>query len=155
MSLYASTPGSCACHCCYAAACVSHCQWRLYSTFVLKQSTNLCHHRLHRCLSVINHEPTFLEVACERAALAQLLLPPDMHGAEQQLPPFAIAARATFDAVLGVMALDALVASYDGRIMHRLKHTATVGCVQEAEALGADVGQQLQQAAQQSGLCNF
>lgn len=106
-------------------------------------------------LGLICHEPTRLEVAAERAVLAALL--GDTAGVSAMtglplLPGFAIAAHAAFDPHDGTLRLQALVASEDGRTLHRVHRTGGVaGAPAEAEAIGTEVGAELRKFAEAQG----
>eukprot|EP00775_Hariotina_reticulata_P010546 gene10546-10706_t len=67
------------------------------------------------------------------------------------LPSFAIACHAAFDPHDGVLRVDGLVASEDGRVMHRLQESGGAGNPGEAEAIGGAVGQHLREFALQHG----
>lgn len=67
------------------------------------------------------------------------------------LPSFAVACHAAFDPHEGLLKLDGLVASEDGRVLHRLSATEGVASPSEAEAIGVQLGKQLRVLAQQHG----
>lgn len=130
-----------------------------------------------RELGLICHEPTRIEVAAERALLTALLTPdPDSEAEEPAdssssgpptsapsvkgissvtglplLPSFAVACHAGFDPHEGLLKLDGLVASEDGRTLHRLSASEGVASPGDAEAVGAQLGRQLRALAQQHG----
>lgn len=140
----------------------------------------------HACreLGLICHEPTRLEIAAERAMLAQLLTPPaadsdgEQSGSDSRsssggtggngaatstvkgissvtglplLPSFAIACHAGFDPHDGVIRVEGLVASEDGRLLQRVQASGGAGSPADAEAVGREVGQQLRDVALQHG----
>lgn len=65
------------------------------------------------------------------------------------LPSFAVACHAGFDPHEGLLKLEGLVASEDGRVLHRLAATKGVASPSEAEAIGVQLGRQLRALAQQ------
>lgn len=67
------------------------------------------------------------------------------------LPSFAVACHAGFDPHDGLLKLEGLVASEDGRVLHRLAATEGVASPSEAEAIGVQLGRQLRALAQQHG----
>lgn len=67
------------------------------------------------------------------------------------LPNFAVACHAGFDPHEGLLKLDGLVASEDGRTLHRLSASEGVASPGDAEAVGAQLGKQLRALAQQHG----
>jgi hypothetical protein len=67
------------------------------------------------------------------------------------LPSFAIACHAAFDPHDGLLTIDGLVASEDGRTMHRVKLSGGAGAAEEAEQIGRDLGLQLREFALQHG----
>jgi hypothetical protein len=160
--------------------------------------------RTCRELGLICHEPTWLEIAAERAMLKYLLTPEEpsedkqLSDAEEQpsphssadsgqpskesiplssskrsskglpssaptlqgissitglplLPSFAIACHAAFDPHDGLLSIDGLVASEDGRMMHRVKLSGGAGAAEDAEQIGRDLGLQLREVALQHG----
>lgn len=149
----------------------------VYGLFV--SSAPLCC-LLLRELGLICHEPTMLEVAAERAVLSQLLIPapaaqqtggsksssrsgpavptlaPTLSGISSVtglplLPNFAIACHAGFDSHEGSLRVDGLVASEDGRTLHRLQVLGGAAAPEDAEKLGKQLGQQLRAVAAQHG----
>lgn len=127
-----------------------------------------------RDLSLISHEPTEMEVKCERAALQQLLLhvpgtDSDSSGSDSdkpagegstaaghnhqhyQLPHFAIAINAHFDPSTGMLICRGLVASPDGKVVERRTRSHPAGRPLDAEWLGAKVGRKLRRAAVKHG----
>lgn len=67
------------------------------------------------------------------------------------LPSFAVACHAGFDPHDGLLKLDGMVASEDGRVLHRLSASAGVASPNDAEAIGVQLGKQLRALAQQHG----
>lgn len=67
------------------------------------------------------------------------------------LPSFAVACHARFDPHEGLLKLEGLVASEDGRTLHRLSATEGVASPEDAEAVGVKMGRQLRGLAQQHG----
>jgi hypothetical protein len=67
------------------------------------------------------------------------------------LPSFAIACHAAFDPHDGLLSIDGLVASEDGRTMHRVKLSGGAGAAEDAEQIGRDLGLQLREVALQHG----
>lgn len=67
------------------------------------------------------------------------------------LPSFAVACHAGFDPHDGLLKLEGLVASEDGRTLHRLAVTEGVASPSDAEAIGVQLGKQLRALAQQHG----
>jgi len=67
------------------------------------------------------------------------------------LPSFAVACHARFDPHDGLLKLEGLVASEDGRTLHRLSATEGVASPEDAEAVGVKMGRQLRALAQQHG----
>lgn len=128
---------------------------------------------------MICHEPTLLEVTAERAMLAELLTPsqdsassdipnnsrggpavpssaPTLTGISSVtglplLPKFAIACHASFDPHEGTLKVAGLVASEDGRTLHRLQVSGGVGAPNDAESLGKQLGRLLKEFAEQHG----
>eukprot|EP00879_Flechtneria_rotunda_P008490 GHRR01008895.1.p1 GENE.GHRR01008895.1~~GHRR01008895.1.p1 ORF type:complete len:321 (+),score=112.30 GHRR01008895.1:946-1908(+) len=134
---------------------------------------------IRRELALINHEATMLEVTAERALVAQLLDTannrPHLGEADsssststsgqqgaaaahtssitglRMLPNFAIACHAGFDPHEGVLTLDGLVASEDGKVVDRLQQSGGVTDPADAESIGRTLGQQLRQFARDHG----
>jgi hypothetical protein len=67
------------------------------------------------------------------------------------LPSFAIACHAAFDPHDGLLKVEGLVASEDGRVLHRLQESGGAGDPGEAEAIGRVVGKHLREFALQHG----
>jgi hypothetical protein len=67
------------------------------------------------------------------------------------LPSFAVACHAGFDPHDGLLKLDGMVASEDGRVLHRLSATDGVASPSDAEAIGVQLGKQLRALAKQHG----
>jgi hypothetical protein len=67
------------------------------------------------------------------------------------LPGFAVACHAGFDPHEGLLKLDGLVASEDGRTLHRLSVSEGAASPGEAAAIGLAMGQQLRTFAVQHG----
>lgn len=67
------------------------------------------------------------------------------------LPSFAVACHAGFDPHEGLLKLEGLVASEDGRTLHRLALSEGVASPADAEAIGLRLGKQLRALAQQHG----
>lgn len=67
------------------------------------------------------------------------------------LPSFAIACHAGFDPHDGLLRIDGLVASEDGRTLHRLQLSGGAGSPEEAETVGQEIGLKLRQFVLQHG----
>jgi hypothetical protein len=67
------------------------------------------------------------------------------------LPSFAIACHAAFDPHDGLLRIDGLVASEDGRTMHRVQLSGGAGAAEDAEGIGRELGLQLHEFALQHG----
>lgn len=67
------------------------------------------------------------------------------------LPSFAIACHAAFDSHEGMLKVEGLVASEDGRTLHRLALTEGVASPGDAEEVGLQLGRKLRELAQQHG----
>ncbi|WIA28701.1 hypothetical protein OEZ86_011237 [Tetradesmus obliquus] len=158
-------------------------------------------------LGLICHEPTWLEIAAERAMLKHLLTPEESSETEEEqqsqseqsspgsstdspaqpgklsiplssssssgsrappssaptlqgissitglplLPSFAIACHAAFDPHDGLLCIDGLVASEDGRTMHRVALSGGAAAAEDAEDIGRHLGLQLREFALQHG----
>jgi hypothetical protein len=67
------------------------------------------------------------------------------------LPSFAIACHAAFDPHDGLLQIDGVVASEDGRTMHRVRLSGGAAAAEDAEGIGRQLGLQLREFALQHG----
>lgn len=104
-----------------------------------------------KLLSNINHQPTLLEVAAERACLAALL---GEEGVAEgsSMPAFAVAVHAQYDADERAMDLDCLVSDLDGKDLFRYtEFQRPVEAVEQAMDLGELYGGILRHMASSQG----